>query len=260
MTSTPFAPALPARRRPALRPLALPNEHGGWGFLLEPIALGLAVRPSWAGVWVAAAFAFGFLTRQPLRLALQDLVREKSYPRTRWCWLFALAYSLAALAALGVAVAMSGWTVIVPLGLVAPLGLTQVLYDAHNKGRSLLPELAGSAAMASSAAAIALAGNGRLLFAFALSGIIVARALPSIVYVRAMLGRGAAWIPLSLHAIAVMLVALFAPKLAVVAMAILFVRAAVALSRPAPPAKTIGWSEIAMGVVTVALVVIGYRA
>jgi len=258
MTTTTLA-AAPTKPRVALRPLALPNEHGGWGFLVEPVLLALAVRPSWPGALVAVAFAFGFLTRQPLRFALQDALKETSYPRTRWCWLFASAYALAALVALGFAVALAGWTVIIPLGLVAPLGLTQILYDAHNKGRTLLPEMAGAAAMSSSAAAIAIAGNVRLLVAFALSGIIVARALPSILYVRSMLGRGNAFTPLSSHAIAVLLVALFAPKMAVVAMGLLFVRAAFGLSRQAPRARTIGWTEVVMGLVTVALSVIGYR-
>ena len=259
MTTATFTAAAP-RPRPALKPLALPNEHGGWGFLFEPLVLGLAVRPSWDGALVALAFVFGFLTRQPLRLALQDAMRGKSYPRTRWCWMFAAAYALAALLALAFAIMEAGAAVIIPLGLVAPLGITQVLYDAHNKGRALLPELAGSAAMASSAAAIAIAGNMRLLPALALSGVIVARSLPSIFYVRTLLGRGASWVPLMLHAMAILLVALFAPKLAVVAMAILFVRATFFLARPAPPAKTIGWIEIAMGLVTVVLTVIGYAA
>ena len=255
MTTATFDAA--PRPRPMLRPLALPNEHGGWGFLFEPLVLAMIVRPSWAGGLVALAFVFGFLTRQPLRLALQDALRERSYPRTRWCWLFFVVYALAALAALGFAVALAGWTLIIPLGLVAPLGITQILHDAHNKGRSLLPELAGSAAMASSAAAIVLAGHSRLLFAFALSGIIIARSIPSIVYVRAMLGRGAAWIPLALHAVAIPLVALFASKWAVAAMAVLFVRAAFFLARPAPRAKTIGWTEITFGALTVGLAAIG---
>src|SRR6185436_6956547 len=78
-----------------LRPLALPSEHGGWGFLLEPLVLGLLVRPSLAGSLIALAFVFGFLARHPLKLALQDLLRGKSYPRTRWCWLFACSYAAA---------------------------------------------------------------------------------------------------------------------------------------------------------------------
>ena len=33
--------------RVRVKTVALPNEHGGWGLLLEPVALGLLVVPSW---------------------------------------------------------------------------------------------------------------------------------------------------------------------------------------------------------------------
>lgn len=258
MSATATETTFPTARRPLLRPLALPSEHGGWGFLFEPIVLGLAVRPSLGGALVALSFLFAFLTRQPLRLALQDAQRERSYPRTRWCWRFALAYAIAAALSLAAAVALTTPTLLIPLGLVVPLGLTQLLYDAHNRGRALLPELAGAAAMASSAVAIALAGNLRLLPAFALGGIIVARALPSIVFVRTLLQRAhgrtaASWPALAMHALAILLVAAFARPPAVAAMALLYARATWTLARPVPPAKTIGWREIAWGAVTVTL-------
>jgi hypothetical protein len=260
MSATAFPAPLPVRR-PALRPLALPNEHGGWGFLFEPIVLGLAVRPSLGGALVALAFVFGFLCRQPLRLGLQDALRGRRYPRTRWCWSFFAIYSLCAVTSLALAVAVSGWAVIIPIGLVAPLGITQVLYDAHNRGRALLPELGGSAAMASSAAAIAIAGGMRVVPAFALSGIIVARSIPSIVYVRTLLARAhrreaASWPALAMHALAILLVALFAKPLAVVAMLLLYARAAWLLARQPPPrAKTLGWTEVVVGVVVVGMVI-----
>ena len=260
-TPTTFAPPV---RRPALRPLALPTEHGGWGLLFEPIVLGLAVRPSWGGALVAVAFLAAFLTRQPLRLALQDALRARAYPRTRWCWMFAAAYALVAALALGSAVYVAGWTIVIPLGLVVPLGVMQILYDANNRSRALLPELGGAVAMASSAAAIALAGGMRVLPAFALSGIIVARGIPTIVYVRTLLSRAhgkpaASWPAIALHAVALLLVATFATKLAVLAMVLLFARATWGLAHPVPPAKKIGWTEIVWGIVTVALAAIQLR-
>jgi len=250
--------AIPVPRAVPLRPLALPSEHGGWGFLFEPLALALLVRPSWAGALVALAFFLGFLTRQPLKLAMQDLLRGRSVPRTRWCWLFACSYAFAAVVALAAALSLRGWPIVVPIGLVVPLGVMQVLHDANNRGRALVAELGGAVAMSSSAAAIALAGGMRILPALALSGIIVARSIPSIVFVRTLLRRAhrqsaAAWPSLALHAAAIVLVALFARPLVIAAMALLFVRAAWTLARPVPRAKTIGWREVAWGVVTVAM-------
>ncbi len=227
--------------------------------------LGLFVRPSIAGALIALAAVFGFLTRQPLKYALQDAVRGKWYPRTRWCWMISAACAAAAAASLAGAVAVSRLIVVVPFGLVAPLAVTVVLYDAYNRSRRALPEMAGAAAMSSTAAAIVIAGGGRLLPALMLSGIVIARSLPSILYVRTLLkrGRGIAapsWPALVAHVIAAFAVATFAPLLAVVAMAALLIRAAWGLAHEPPRAHTIGWREIAMGVLSVALIAIGYSA
>lgn len=253
-----------ARERPLLRPLALPNEHGGWGFLLEPLALGLLLAPSISGLLVALSTIFGFLTRQPLKYALQDALRGKSYPRTRPCWLIASGYAIAALACLAGAIATGRLILVIPFGLVAPLAVTVVLYDANNRSRLAFPEFAGAAAMSSSAAAVAIAGGMRMLPALALSGIVVARSLPSIAYVRTLLKRAhgrvaASWPALVAHVAAAFAVATFAPLLAVVAMVILLIRAAWGLAHPPARAKVIGWSEIAFGALTVVLIALGYR-
>src|ERR1044071_4882431 len=72
-------------RTVSLRPLALPAEHGGWGFLFEPMLLGILVAPSWNGALVGTATLFAFLARHPLKLALHDAMRGRSYPRTAYC-------------------------------------------------------------------------------------------------------------------------------------------------------------------------------
>lgn len=250
--------ALPSRGV-SLRPLALPNEHGGWGFLLEPIALGLLVAPSWSGALVALAALFGFLVRHPLKLALQDTLRERSVPRTRWCWLLVVSYLSAATLALAAAVALRDIRILIPLGLVAPMALTQVLYDAHNRSRELFPELSGAAAMSSIAAAVALAGGTRLLPALGLAGIGVARTLPSIVYVRTLLRPASIWPALVLHVLAFGAVAwLTRSPFVMAAMVILLVRSVWGLTHEPPRAKTIGWREIVFGAVTVGLVAVGW--
>lgn len=246
-------------RTVSLRPLALPAEHGGWGFLFEPMLLGLLVAPSWGGAFVGAAALFGFLARHPLKLALQDATRGRSYPRTPYCRALAAAYLFGGALSLTAAVMTSGARVLIPLGLVVPLALTQVLYDAHRRERELLPELSGAAAMASIAAAVAIAGGMRIVPAFGLAGIIVARTLPSILYVRAMLGRMAAWPAIALHVIAIACVTLYARPYAIAAMVVLLLRAMWGLSHEAPRAQTIGWREIVFGAIVVALAAIAYR-
>jgi hypothetical protein len=254
VTTAPF----PARSV-SLRPLALPAEHGGWGFLFEPIVLGLLVAPSWSGSLVAAAALFGFLARQPLKLALQDALRGRSYPRTRYCRALAAAYLFGGALSLAAAVALGGTRMLIPLGLVAPLALSQMLHDVHNRGRELLSEMSGAVAMTSVAAAVAIAGGMRIVPALGLAGIVLARSLPSILYVRAMLGRMPGWPVITAHVIATVCVALCAQPFATAAMAVLLLRAMLGLTHERPRAQTIGWCEIAFGAVTVALVAIAYR-
>ena len=247
---------MPLAERPhvSLRPLALPTEHGGWGFLFEPVLLALLVAPAWRGGLIALAAVSAFLVRQPLKLALQDLRRGRMYPRTKYCWSFAVLYGLAALVALAAAATPA---ILIPFAVVAPLAVVQVVYDAYGRGRDPLAEISGAVAMSSVAAAIGLAGGLPLAAASALSGIIVARSIPSIVYVRVLLGRGRAWVAVALHVVAVAAVASFASSFAVVAMVILLLRAVWGLTHPVPRAQTIGWREIAFGALTVGLAAIG---
>jgi YwiC-like protein len=250
--------------RPALKPLVFPTEHGGWGFLLEPLVLGLAVAPSWGGALIAAAAIFAFLARQPLKLAMQDALRAKSYPRTRWCRLFAVAYLGGAGMAIAGAIAVSGWKLTIPFAAVAPLAMVTLVFDARNRSRSLLPEICGSIAMSSTAAAIPLAGGKSLAAAFAVMALLIARGLPAILYVRTLLkrahGQAASSAPAAAaHAIAVAAAYVIASYLAAAAAVALLIRAAWGLTHPVPPARALGWREMAWGSASVIAFAIALR-
>ena len=60
--------------------VALPAEHGGWGFLTEPVVLGLVLAPSAAGLCLALAALAAFLTRHPLRLWLMRSTQGRPVP------------------------------------------------------------------------------------------------------------------------------------------------------------------------------------
>ena len=239
-----------------LLPLALPAEHGAWGFLFEPMLVGMLVAPSWGGGFIAAAALFAFLARHPLKLAIQDAVRGKRYPRTFWCRALAASYLMAALLSLSGAVAMSGTRMLVPFVLAMPFAAFQAWRDAKNHGRELFAEISGAVAMASTVASIAMAGGARAEVAYGLAGIMIARFVPAILYVRALLGRLPAWCAWTAHFVAIGAIASYARPLGVAAMVVLLLRAAWGLTHEPPPAKIIGWREIAFGVVTVALVAI----
>ena len=253
-----------------LKSIVLPASHGGWGFLLEPILLGLWVAPSVAGLWLAVAACAAFLVQQPLKLALSDRRRKRRYPRTIWAERFVLFFTAAILVALGLAVSASQASFWLPLVLAAPLALIQLYYDAQNRGRHLIPELSGAVALGAVAPALALAAGWPLAMGMALWLILLARAVASVVYVRARLRlergqpvvTGPVWLA---HVAGIALVAGLAwldlaPWLSVFALVLLFVRAVYGLSayrQPVQP-KTVGFQEMGYGLGLIILTAVGY--
>lgn len=260
------ATPIPAR----IRLVALPTEHGGWGFLLEPIVLGLALAPTGAGLLLGIAALGAFLTRHPLQLALGDRQRGKRYPRTILAERFALGYGLLTLLGLGGAAWLAEAPFWQALALAAPLAALQQAYDLRKQSRALAAELAGAAALAALTPAILLAAGWELTAAFVLWFILIARAIPAILYVRARLRRvrgiaASATSSFLAHGMALAVVAGMAaagltPWTAPLALAILALRAIYGLSSRRRPirAAIVGFQELAFGILTVALVTVGY--
>jgi len=239
------------------RSVALPIEHGAWGFLLEPALLGLLVAASWAGAALVLAALAALLLQTPLSLALTDGRRGRRYPRTALAWRFVAAYGALLVAAGWAALILAGSAaILLPVAIAAPLAGLQLWLDARGRARELLPEAAGAVAMGSLAASVALAGGWSLLPALGLWGLLALRAVPAIVYVRARLRleRGQAFDrrpSALLHLAAVGAVSLAAALgavswVAALPYAVLTARAARA---PVTP-KVVGFREIGFGVMT----------
>ncbi len=256
----------------SIRKLVMPVEHGGWGILLEPIVLGLVAAPSRGGFLVALAAVAAFFARQPLKIALVDRTRGKSYPRTRVALATALLIALAGAAAFALAVAVAGWALAIPLAVAAPLALVQIVYDARNDSRRLLPELSGAIAMSGVVASIALADGAALAAAAALWAVMLGRAIPAILYIRArVLGErtGAAfgpW-PVASHLVALgggiaLYASGIAPLVVPIAFAVLLARCAVGVSplRKAASARRVGFTEIGYGTATILAIAIAHAA
>jgi hypothetical protein len=247
----------------SLRLVLLPTEHGGWSFLFEPILLGLLVACSWAGGLVALAAVCAFIARQPLKLFVSDRQRGKLYPRTHVAERAFLALALVALGALAGAWTLAGGRFWPALAIAAPLVAIGLAFDLGKRSREAGAELAAAVALGAIAAAIALAGGMRSELAFGLWGVLAARTIPTILFVRARLRLEKGQKPglalaLAAHAVAiagVMVLAYggWAARFATWAMVLLAARAAVGLSPWRPRWKTwqLGVSEIVFGLVTV---------
>jgi 4-hydroxybenzoate polyprenyltransferase len=267
VTERPTAP--PAEPVVSWKAVALPTEHGGWGLLGEPFAIGLCLAPSQSGFGIAIAALGAFLARHPLKLALADRRRRARYPRTAVAERFALLYGSIAL--LGLAAAASApllaW---VPLAMAVPLALAQLAYDVKLQGRSVMPEVLGGASLGAVAASIMAAGHWPFATALATWAMLALKAVSSVTYVRARLrldrGQRPALGPsLALHAVALLAAAVLAalgqtPYLALLAFAVLFVRAGWGLSRRhrVVHPRVVGFQELAFGIGFAVLLVVGH--
>lgn len=261
--------------RPTLRSVAMPVEHGGWGLTLEPGLLGFLVAPSLAGMLLGVAALALFLVRTPLRLVVIGRRHDREHrqtaigaERTRLASRVALAES----AGLGIAVLLAAWLAAdpwwwLPALLAAPLLVLAVWYDAHSASRHLLPEVAGSVAIASVAAMAALAGGAAWPLAAGLWLIQDERILSSIPHARAQIkrlhARPAPLAPtvfgdamaLLLAGAAVVLDASLLPGAFAVAGLIAFQR--VTLARPPRPAKILGVRQMVLGFTVVGVTAAG---
>ncbi len=269
LTATKRSPAPVEGGWRAWRSVLMPSEHGGWGFLLEPLLLGLLVAPSAAGWMLSLATVAAFLMRQPLKLRLVDRRRGLHTARTRRAT--AVSGGLAGIAAAGFGAALwqAGPAFLLPLLLALPFGAVFLYYDLTKPGRTLQAELAAPPALAFVASAMAVMDGWALPAALALWAALTLRAVPSVLYVRARIrldrGRAPSLLgPIAWHGAALLVAAALVwwallPAVVLVAYAVLLARAAWFLSpaRPRVTVKTIGFIELGLGILFVFLLASG---
>lgn len=256
-------------RKANLRQIALPIEHGSWGFLLEPIAAGLAIAFSASGIYVVLAVVGTFLARRPFQiLVMQRRVRSVNTPAFK----FLAAYSLIALAGFTGLIVTAAAPVFVPFAIALPIAVFQLYTEITQRGRQLTAELAGAVIMPSSAAAMIFAAGGTLVQAGTIWLFFIARFVPSILYVRNRLNlekgkQSSFYVPAALHLFALISVTVLAntsylPLLTIPAFAVLLARSFIGLSsfRRRVKAMKIGVLEIIYGLIVVLSLIVGHYA
>jgi hypothetical protein len=249
------------------RSIALPVEHGGWGFTFEPIVLGLLVAQS-ASAWELSIAALAvFLARRPFKLVATDVVRRRWLPRSRVAAGFTAIYALLALAGVGGALVTAEASFWQPLAVALPLAGIAIYADAHSRGRTLTAELAGAIAMGATVAMIVLAHGWEPRPAFGLWLVLVGRAAATIPLVRAQIrrvherpaGARAVYVIQAATVVAMIVAALLdlVPWLSVGAIAVIGFLAYLSLQRPPVAAKTVGWTQILVGLGVVLLTAVG---
>ncbi|MFT3745124.1 MAG: YwiC-like family protein [Pyrinomonadaceae bacterium] len=249
--------------------VALPVEHGSWGFLMEPLVAGLAIAPSVAAIWITIMVVGAFLLRQPLKVILSGGIAGLRLPQAALALKFAALFTaIFLIGGLGVFFSARPES-FGPFVIVLPFAVYQIYCDAKRKSRGLLAELLGSTALTASVAVITLAAGWDLPRSLALWGIMIARLIPSIIYVRnrLRLEKGKPYTrlqPFAAHVLALF----FATALAVFGYTshlmipmygILLVRCVAGLSsyRKKVKATRIGVGEVIYGTLTVICLIVG---
>lgn len=253
-----------------IRSVALPAEHGGWGFLLEPILLGLLVAFSSQGVLLALSAIGVFLIHQPLKISIKDRIKKRRPPRAILAERFVLGYGLLAVVPMVILLFTTPPDFLLPIALAVSLAGVQLYYDSRNQSRKLLPEICGALALAMIAPAIVMLAGWTFASGLILWLILALRALTSILYVRERLKleRGKpishrmVWLA---HGAGVIVLVILVsqqllPPLTLAIFIVFCARAVWGLSdyRKPSPAKIIGFQELGYGLLMVLIVAIGY--
>lgn len=259
-----------SKQRINLRSVALPAEHGGWGFLIEPIILGLILAPTNIGVLLAFA-AFGmFLAHQPLKIAIKDYRKGRRTLRTQWAERFSLTYIGIAVVSFFFVFYISDPQFLIPVFMAIPFALIQAYFDFQNRSRHVIAEISGTIAIAAIAPILLILGDWGMDKALLVWLVLLGRNIPSILYVRVRLrlerakdpSLTPAWLShiVALVIITVLSLAGYVPLGAIVAIAILTGRALWGVSHYRKPVKPVqvGIGEIIFGLLYVLILGIAY--
>ncbi len=191
MSLDPAVPTDGSRIHPASSwsAVAVPSEHGGWAFTLEPVLLGLLVAYSWRGVLLGLIALLGFLLRTPLKTVMVDRRRHRILPRTIIARNVATIEAVTLIGLLGVVFVGPTHRFVVPLLMAVPLVAIEFWYDIRSRSRRLVPELAGTVGIGSVATAVALIGGASASVAAGLWLVIAARSVAAVIFVRVQLRR-----------------------------------------------------------------------
>ena len=165
--------------------LLLPREHGSWSLALEPVAFGLMAAPSRAGIPLGMAAALAFLMRRPVKVLFPNR------PDSRRSLAAVSVGFMGALMLAGMCLAVH-WGNAYSLWPLIPAAVAGVLFlwaDLHGEWREGFAEISGSIAFAILPAAFGLLAGWPAANALVLAAMMLARSVPTVLFVRTCLRR-----------------------------------------------------------------------
>ncbi|HHJ53515.1 MAG TPA: hypothetical protein ENJ89_10000 [Caldithrix abyssi] len=248
-----------------LRAIALPREHGAWGFVLEPLILALLVAFSVPALYLAFAALLAFFAHQPVKVLLSGNRQKRG-----WAVLFLLIYLAPSLFFILKFIPYADRQTLIIFGVAVLVMVIYLGLDILHYGRRLFVEIMAPSAVGLMAAAMVKASGWSLAAALSLWAILLARAIPTAFYVHAKIKqlkgqRVLIRTTVGLHIAFSLIVGVLAvnhlvPVSAVVAVTVFLARAMAGLMPKAghQTVKQIGMREFGYGAQLVLLTAIGY--
>lgn len=176
-----------------IKSIAVPKEHGGWGFIGEAALVGLALAPSLSGVFILMATVLLFLLSQPLKIYVQDQLQKRRLERTALAEKLMLGYGLSAAVTIIVLIWINGNNFRSILALFLLTSSIQFIYSIQKKEKEFIAEIFGAAAIGLTSSMILVSAGWPLKEAFIIWGVLSVRTVTSIFFVRHKLKKKNEW-------------------------------------------------------------------
>lgn len=159
--------------------VALPKEHGAYGFTLEPLLLALLAGFSWPGFLLACGSLLAFFAHQPIKILFNGnkTLRRPAYG-------FLLVYGLLTILFFSLYLRQVPLQTAYPFLAALAVMLFYLALDLMKYSRVMVIQILAPAAIALIAVSIVLADNWSYLQAWGLWLILAARFIPTPFYIR----------------------------------------------------------------------------
>lgn len=163
-----------------IRQIALPTEHGSWGFVLEPLILALLVAYSFPGLMLAVCAFFMFLSYQPLRILFK---RKNNKELKKYSSIIFGLYILFATVLFLITFSQVKIITLLPVGISLLLMSLYLINLYKQKNRELFSELSAPVSISILTLSILLFKGWQIEYVIAFLIVLLARSIPTTFYV-----------------------------------------------------------------------------
>ncbi len=162
--------------------VALPKEHGAWGFVLEPLLFSLLVAFTLDGLLLALAMFFMFLSSQPFKLITAKLTPKKLQLAARVALLFYFSISIVFFVVLIIG---ANFNSLIPFYTALIVLIIYKVAEYNSLSRNLFVELLPIFSMTLVSISIVMIDTSFSINPIVFGILLLSRAVPTVFYINA---------------------------------------------------------------------------